>query len=258
MPSFSSGLLSGLTYWTLLFLQVTADSSTVTSAEVLGSEEPSLGTFFCPLEHYVNQRLFFLLHDQSPAMYWWLKSSLCVCFPSLLLFCKKQVITTFSVTVYRWLFTINFNLTFIEAQFLFPPYEVLAKCKDSESSYSYSFLIMHTKTAIQVESVSVRNWHWPFFFIHLKADRQSCIYVLTPNYSVTVNKYLATYFIFRKDWKIVWENNSRLELGRYSCFILFLLLLLFWLPSAVQSLRFQSHRASSPLEKQNCCNSHYW
>lgn len=50
----------------------------------------------------------------------------------------------------RWLFPINFNLTFIEAQFLFPPYEVLAKCKDSESSYSYSFLIMHTKIAIQV------------------------------------------------------------------------------------------------------------
>lgn len=57
----------------------------------------------------------------------------------------------------RWIFPINFNLTFIEAQFLFSPYEVLAKCKDSESSYSYSFLIMHKKIAIQVESV--RNWY---------------------------------------------------------------------------------------------------
>lgn len=103
----------------------------------------------------------------------------------------------------------------------------------------------------------MRNWHW-LFFHHQKADRQSCIYVLIPNYSVTVNKYLATYFIFRKNWKIVWGNNSRLELGWYSCFILCLLLLLFWLPSAVQSLRFQRHQASSPLEKQNCCNSHYW
>lgn len=59
----------------------------------------------------------------------------------------------------RWLFPINFNLTFIEAQFLFPPYKVLVSVKIQKVATLLvdSFLTLLIKIAVQVEYV--RNWH---------------------------------------------------------------------------------------------------
>lgn len=128
------------------------------------------------LEHYINHMLFFLHHHQSPAICW--LGMLSQPYVSVFLPCcffKRIQLLLFLWLFMRWLFPINFNLTFIEAQFLFPPYEVVAKCKDSESSYSYSFLITHTKIAIQVETV--RNWHWLFF--NSPKSRQTILYLYT-------------------------------------------------------------------------------